>query len=151
MFRRVGPPFICRYFLSFPLQPQFTPRLRGDTPWPFDLVMKRAGVQSTQGQLRTFKPRNALVILKSTLPRLLVDVQSTRADDAPPELARILLEGAAIVRFANISLDTFNAKKDFILVAVFIWQDGRVFQYSLFQRQHDNSVRCSLYTSEHTG
>jgi hypothetical protein len=113
--------------------------------------MKRGGVQSTQGQLRTFKPRNALVILKSTLPRLLVDVQSTRDDDAPPELARMLLEGAAIVRFANMSLDTFKAKKDFILVAVFVWQDGRVFQYSLFQRQHDNSVRCSLYMSEQTG
>jgi hypothetical protein len=111
--------------------------------------MKRGGVQSTQEQLRTFKPRNALVILKSTLPRLLVDVQSTRTDKVPPELARMLLEGAAIVRFANISLDAFKAKKDFILVTAFVWNDGTVFQYSLFQQQYDNAVRRTLYISEH--
>lgn len=112
--------------------------------------MKRGGVQSTQEQLRTFKPRNALVILKSTLPRLLVDVQSTPGDDWPPELVRMLLEGAAIVRFANTFLDAFKEKKDFILVAVFVWNDGTAFQYSLFQQQYDNAVRSTLYISEHT-
>ena len=113
--------------------------------------MKRGGVQSTQEQLRTFKPRNALAILKSTLPRLLVDVQSTPAKDWPPELTRMLLEGAAIVRFANTFLAAFKAKKDFILVAVFVWHDGTAFRYSLFQQQHDDAVRCVLYTHDLTG
>jgi len=113
--------------------------------------MKRGGVQPTQEQLRTFKPRNALAILRSTLPRLLVDVQSTPATEDPPELTRMLVEGAAIVRFANTFLDAFKAKKDFILVAVFVWDNGTVFQCSLFQRQHDDAVRCVLYISDHTG
>ena len=113
--------------------------------------MKRGGVRLTQEQLRTFKPRNALVISRSTLPRLLVDVQSTPANEEPPEQTRMLLEGAAIVRFANTFLDAFKAKKDFILVAVFVWDDGTVFRYSLFQQQHDNAVRCALYISGHTG
>jgi len=61
------------------------------------------------------------------------------------------LEGAAIVRFANTFLDAFKAKKDFILVAVFVWDHGTAFQYSLFQQRHDDAVRCVLYISEHTG
>jgi len=63
----------------------------------------------------------------------------------------MLLEGAAIVRFANTFLDAFKAKKDFILVSVFVWDDGMASRYFLFQQQHDDAVRCVLYISEHTG
>ena len=63
----------------------------------------------------------------------------------------MLLEGAAIVRFANTFLDAFKAKKDFILVVIFVWDDGQVSRCSLFQQQHDNAVRCASYISEHTG
>ena len=55
-------------------------------------------------------------------------------------MIKVKLHVNAIVRFANTSLDTFNAKKDFILVAVFFWDDGTVFPYSLFQQQHDRYV-----------
>ena len=63
----------------------------------------------------------------------------------------MLLEGAAIVRFANTFLDAFKGKKDFILVVIFVWDDGQVSRCSLFQQQHDNAVCCASYISEHTG
>ena len=111
--------------------------------------MKRGGVQPQQEQLRTLKPRNALVISRFNLPRLLVDVQSTPGKVLPPELTRMFLEGAAIVRFANTFLDAFKVK-DFILVAMFVRENGSVLQCFLYQLQHDDAVRCILCISEHT-
>ena len=63
----------------------------------------------------------------------------------------MLLEGVAIVRFANTFLDAFKVKKDFILVAAFVRGDSSVLQCFLYQQQHDDAVRCILYIIEHTG
>jgi len=51
----------------------------------------------------------------------------------------MLLTGAAIVRFANTFLDAFKAK-DFVLITIFIWDDGKATRYALFQEQNDRTV-----------
>jgi len=51
----------------------------------------------------------------------------------------MLLQGAAIVRFANTFLNTFKAK-NFVLVAIFVHDDGKATRYFLFQRQNDRTV-----------
>jgi hypothetical protein len=56
----------------------------------------------------------------------------------------MLLMGAAVVRFANTFLDKFMEAKDFVLFAMYIWDDGRVTRYSLFQGPN-NQVCWSLY------
>jgi hypothetical protein len=67
------------------------------------------------------------------LPRLLVEVNSKPKKDWPEDLVRMLLSGAAIVRFANKFLDRFKTAKNFVLIAIYIWEDGKVSRYSLFQ------------------
>ena len=52
----------------------------------------------------------------------------------------MLVQGAAIVRFANIFLNTFKAKKSFVLVAIYVYDDGRATRNSLFQQQNDRTV-----------
>jgi len=46
-------------------------------------------------------------------------------------LIRMLLEGAAIVRFASPFLDALNEKKDFVFITIFIEEDGTA---TLFQQ-----------------
>jgi hypothetical protein len=62
----------------------------------------------------------------------------------------MLLEGAAIVRFANSFLDEFKAK-NFVLAAIFIWADGQATPYTLFQQPNDQAVCCTLYVSKLAG
>jgi hypothetical protein len=75
------------------------------------------------------------------LPRLIVKVNSEPKKDCPSDLVRMLLSGAAVVRFANkFFLDGFKAAKDFVLFAIYIWEDGRVGRYSLFQDPNSPKV-----------
>jgi len=53
----------------------------------------------------------------------------------------MLLQGAAVVRFANRFLNEFKDKQDFVLVAMFIEDDGKVVSYSLFERPNDTANR----------
>jgi hypothetical protein len=46
-------------------------------------------------------PSSDLLVLKSTLPRLLVKVNSEPKKEMREDLIRMLLTGAAIARFAN--------------------------------------------------
>ena len=52
----------------------------------------------------------------------------------------MLLQGAAVIRFANI----FLSAKEFVLVAFFIHADGKVTHYTLFQG-NDHVVCSALY------
>jgi hypothetical protein len=52
----------------------------------------------------------------------------------------MLLTGATIVRFANKFLDRFMENVDFVLVVIYIWDDGRVTRYSLFQEPNSPEV-----------
>jgi hypothetical protein len=51
----------------------------------------------------------------------------------PEDLVRMLLMGAAIVRFANRFLDRFMADKNFVLCALYVWDGGEATRCSLFQ------------------
>jgi len=51
----------------------------------------------------------------------------------------MLLQGAAVVRFANTFLNTFNAK-NFVLFAIFVYDDGNATRYTLFQQRNHRTV-----------
>ncbi|KAH9961317.1 hypothetical protein BC827DRAFT_340955 [Russula dissimulans] len=109
------------------MQSSFTPSIDnnmttvdlGQSPWDFRLVMKCKAVKPTE-QLRKRNLCSDLVISKW-----------------PPDEIRMLLEGAAVVRFASGFLDEFKAKKDFVLNAMFIWEYDHVGRYTLFQRPNE--------------
>jgi hypothetical protein len=88
--------------------------------------MKCETIQDEKEQLRKFRPRSDLLVSKSNLPRLLVEVNSKPKKDRPEDLVQMLLTGAAIVRFANRFLDRFRATKNFVLCAMYVWNSGEV-------------------------
>jgi hypothetical protein len=116
---------------------------RGTDQWPFNLVMKCADEPADE-QLRQFQPRSDFLIQKSKLPRLLVEVNSTPQRLWPEDLIRMLLTGAAIVRFANTFLKSFKTTK-FMLVTMYIHANGNVSRYTLFQKQEGREVFRTLY------
>ena len=65
----------------------------------------------------------------------------------PEDLIRMLLTGAAVVRFANGFLDTFMKNKDFVLFAMYIWSNGKVTRFSLFQEPNKQKV-CLMYVTK---
>ncbi|KAI0252351.1 hypothetical protein BJV78DRAFT_1281706 [Lactifluus subvellereus] len=95
--------------------------------------------QSIKDQHRLYNPRSDVLILQSALPRPLVEVDSSETKEWPPDLIRMLLhlQEAAIVRFANTFLDAFK-EKDFVLVAICIWDNGKAARYTPFQKQMGN-------------
>ena len=95
--------------------------------------MKCVAVQPIKEQLRMYRLRSDLLIFKSTFPRLLVEVNLSEAKEWPPDLIRMLLREAAIVHFANTFLDAFK-EKDLVLVAIFIWNNGKATLYTMFQK-----------------
>ncbi|KAH9993369.1 hypothetical protein BJV77DRAFT_362148 [Russula vinacea] len=109
--------------------------------WPFELITKCESI-SVQDQLRKYRPHSDFLILKSKLPRLLVEVNSNTKTDRPEDLVRMLVTGAAVVRFANKFVDRFMANKNFVLCAMYIWDSGKVTRYSLFQDSYGPEVRC---------
>lgn len=113
---------------------------RSDQSWPFNLIMKCETIRTVNEQLRKFRPRSDLLVSKSTLPRLLVEVNSKPRKDMPEDLVRMLLMGAAIVRFANRFLDRFMADKNFVLCALYVWDAGEVTRCSLFQELNKSEV-----------
>jgi hypothetical protein len=91
-----------------------------------------------------YKPCSDFLISKSNLPRLIVEINSTPNRHQPSDLIRVLLTGAAVVRFANNFLEAFKKEKSFVLCAVFIYDDGSATRYTLFQKQNDQVVCCDL-------
>jgi hypothetical protein len=69
-----------------------------------------------------------------------VEVNSKPKKDRPEDLVRMLLTGAAIVRFANGFLDRFMATKNFVLCAISVWDSGEVSRYSLYQELNSPEV-----------
>ncbi|KAI9508607.1 kinase-like domain-containing protein [Russula earlei] len=126
--------------------------LRSHNPWPFHLVMRYNNPTNANehGRLRKFHPRSDCLITKSSLPRLMVEVNSAPGSD-PIDSTRLLLEGAAVVRLANEHLNAFKKKKSFVLIAIYIWPIGIASQYFMFQMQKNDDVyykekRISLHT-----
>jgi hypothetical protein len=110
--------------------------------WPFTIVM-RCDRASVSNRLRSYIPRSDFLISKSGVPRLLVEFEfnssSDSATDMQPDCIRMLLQSSAVVRFANMFLDAFKLKKNFVLVAIYINDRGGVFLYTLFQRSSNST------------
>jgi hypothetical protein len=68
-------------------------------------------------QLRQHSPRSDFFISNAALPRLLVEVNSTSIVSNPPDLVRMLIMGAYIVRFANNFVRAFQGQKNFVVAA----------------------------------
>ena len=113
---------------------------RSTQSWPFSLITACADIRPAHEQLRRYQPRSDLVVLKSNLPRLLVEVNSKPKKEWPEDLIGMLLQGAAVVRFANNFLDRLKEKKNFVLFAMYIWENAEVTRYSLFQKPNDPAV-----------
>jgi hypothetical protein len=60
----------------------------------------------------------------------------------------MLLEGAAVVRFANGFVDAFKKKKDFVLVAIYMYSIGKIVFYHLFQTENSDKVCRALCASK---
>ena len=121
---------------------------RSHANWPLNLIIRCLAIQPVNGQFRKLKPCSDFLILKSDFPRLLVEVNSTTTKHRPVDLVRMLLQGAAIVRFANKFLDKYQTKKDFVLIAIFIRDAGTATCYTLFQMdkaQDSQAVRYAVY------
>ena len=127
-----------------PLIPIYRRLYRRYESWPFDLITKCETIRTVNEQLRKFQPSSDLLILKSNLPRLLVEINSK---PRPEDLIRMLLTGAAIIRLANKFLDTFTAK-NFVLFAIYMGDNGKAIRYSLFQEPNNPVVCCTLYMAQ---
>ena len=60
----------------------------------------------------------------------------------------MLLQGAALVRFANEFLGDFKEKRDFVLIAIFVRDAGTATRYALFQTgspQDSEAVCYAIY------
>jgi hypothetical protein len=126
-------------------------RLYRDKQWPLPLIMKREFTLDKNSQLRKFNSRSDLLLSKSSFPRLLVEVSSESRKDRPEDLVRMLLTGAAIVRFANGFLNRFMVTKNFVLCAIYVWDDGQVSRYSLYQEPNRREVCWTLYINKLAG
>ena len=124
---------------------------RSNQSWTFDLIMRCEAIKETKNQLRKYRPRSDLLVSKSTLPRLLIEVNSKPQTERPEDLIRMLLAGASVVRFANGFLDRFRAEKNFVLFAIYIWKAGKVSRYSLFQEPNNPKVCWTLHINELPG
>jgi hypothetical protein len=93
---------------------------------------------------RKYRSRSNFLISNSSLPRLLVEVNSTTGNEWPKDLVRMLMTGAFIVRFANKFVSAFNQEKNFVLCIIFIWDDSSASRFTLFQIEDDEMVCCAL-------
>ncbi|KAH9963827.1 hypothetical protein BC827DRAFT_93003 [Russula dissimulans] len=109
--------------------------------WPISIVVKCEGVKQNEvsnQELRKYCPRSDFLISNSSLPRLLVEANSTSETSWPADLIRMLTTGAFIVRFANNFVSPFCQEKSFVLCAIFIWDNGDATRYTLYQQQVQN-------------
>ena len=117
---------------------------RGFHTWPLAPFIACNPKLSRIDEYRKYCPRSDFLISTFSLPRLLIEVMSTDNNDSyPPDLVRMLLQGAFIVHFAN-TLRAYKDKRSFVLVTVYMRGDGEATRYSLFQRWGKDEERKVL-------
>jgi hypothetical protein len=114
---------------------------RGES-WPLFIVIKK------REEHRSYRPKSDFSAFGSSLPRLLIEVNSTLKNQVQHDRIRMLLQAASIVRFANQRLERYRTDKSFVLVAAYIGHDGEVQRYILFQdKQNGHDVCCVFQRS----
>ena len=134
--------------LACPLITIYRRLYRSKQPWPFKLITKREISRDGQEELRLFEPRSDLLVLKSGLPRLLMEVNSTPRKKWPGDLIQMLLLGSAVVRFANNFLEEFMANRNFVIFTMYIWEHGEATRYLLYQDSDNSKVCWTLYITK---
>ncbi|KAH9980691.1 hypothetical protein BJV74DRAFT_797980 [Russula compacta] len=94
-------------------------------------------------------------------PYFIIHAGEVITAETPEDFVRMLLMGAAIVRFANTFLDAFKVAKDFVFFAIYVRDDGKVTRCALFQEPNgpevryketiywlDTSVGCAKFTRQ---
>ncbi|KAI0688992.1 hypothetical protein BC835DRAFT_282916 [Cytidiella melzeri] len=119
--------------------------MRKTQSWPFMLIITSAEHDATsrlEERYRTYRPKSDFSIWSSGLPRLLVEVNSTQPRNGlmPFDQVRLLLAGASVVRFANRGVAEYNQEKKFVLVCVYVEDNGTTVRYLLFQNSKDSAV-----------
>ncbi|KAI0684463.1 kinase-like domain-containing protein [Cytidiella melzeri] len=112
--------------------------------WPFMLIITSAEHDATsrlEERYRTYRPKSDFSIWSSGLPRLLV-VNSTQPGNElmPFDQVRLLLAGASVVRFANRGVAEYSQETNFVLVCVYVEDNGTTVRYLLFQNSRDSAV-----------
>ena len=117
---------------------------RGFHTWPLAPFIACNPKLSRIDEYRKYCPRSDFLISTFSLPRLLIEVMSTDNNDSyPPDLVRMLLQGAFIVHFAN-TLRAYKDKRSFVLVTVYMRSDGEITRFLLFQRRGKDEERKVL-------
>jgi len=80
-----------------------------------------------------------------------VEVDSKPRQKWPEDLVRMLLTGGAVVRVANRFMGRFKAFKCFVLCAMYVWDNGAVTRYSLFQELNNPEVCWTPYITKLAG
>jgi len=135
--------FFHRFILEVPEDGKINAKL-SNHPWPLRLIVNRSAGPEDE-RLRNFTPRSDFLIATSTLPRLLVEVNSTKTKSWPPDQIRMLLSGAFVVRFSNEYLEPFRTTKQFVLVVIFVQQTGEATRYLLYQLKNDRDKAVSCF------
>ncbi|KAJ8520606.1 hypothetical protein ONZ45_g2586 [Pleurotus djamor] len=107
-------------------------------PWPFRLIVAQAPSSTfpPSEELCSYEPRSGFLLQHSNLPHFIVEINSglaTQNPAEPPDFIRMLLQGASLVRLVNQHLEPFNQEKTFILVCVFVRNEGTTNWLTLFQ------------------
>ncbi|KAI0256900.1 kinase-like domain-containing protein [Lactifluus subvellereus] len=105
----------------------------GEDPWSFQII-----VQDNVKHYRSYRLKNDFTALGSSLPRLLIEVNSMPLDEPPQDHYRMLLEAASVILFANQFLEAYKRNKSYILIAAYVGWNGDTERYILFQDEKIN-------------
>ncbi|TCD66544.1 hypothetical protein EIP91_001265 [Steccherinum ochraceum] len=91
------------------------------------------------------KQKNDFALTGQSLPRLLAEVDSNAVERSnskgvPADYVKLLLTGAAVVRFANQHLSHRFSQHSFILMAIYIRKDGTANCHLLYQDCNDPAI-----------
>jgi hypothetical protein len=109
---------------------------RGTYPWTLPLIVK------CNDDYRRYIPKSDMSLWRSGLPRLLIEVNSGRppaGEGRPLDHIRLLLQGIAVVRFANGFVDHYKGSKTFVLVAIYMTYTAKAHCHIMYQK----SSECS--------
>ncbi|TCD61165.1 hypothetical protein EIP91_008827 [Steccherinum ochraceum] len=122
--------------------------LHATNPWPFKFLTYRTDINDPNEAYRTYTPLSDFSISKSLLPRFVAQVQSMESEpgEYPQDHLRMLLQGAAVVRFANTHVSSYNTKKNFVLVCTYIYTNGQAKRSLLYQQSSGREVYVKTET-----
>lgn len=111
----------------------------GMNQWPWNLVFKVDG----ETELYSYTPKSDVSWWKRGFPRLLVEIHSSGSTDN----IRLFLQGAGIVRLANLESEGHDEKNanTFVLVVQYVDKNFRGYRYLFFQNEGEKVCRRRFF------